>query len=393
MSEDATALAPPPVDRALALIATLAGEVGPRRPTSTSERIAAEVVGDALRSAGLEARAEPFAAYSSFGYPYGVIAALAAAPALLPRHRRGVRGALAGLGAVLMYGEGGLVRTPLSDLLSRRRSQNLVATVEARGEAARTLCLIAHVDSSRSGLLFHPALGAQLNRWIALQSLATLLLPAEPLLARSAAGRPLLVAARAICAAGLGVLVERELRGVDVPGANDNASGVGAVVELAAEAAAEPLESTRIVVLISGCEESGLLGAQAFLRERETTGWLFLNFDSVGSTATLRYTRAEGHVRKWRCDPALVALAESVAQARPELGLEAADGPIGLTYDATAALARGGRALTFVAGDRGRIPNYHQPSDTVANLDPRTLARAVATGREMIARIDRGEAD
>ncbi|MGH2986466.1 MAG: hypothetical protein ACRDLO_07255, partial [Solirubrobacterales bacterium] len=61
--------------------------------------------------------------------------------------------------------------------------------------------------------------------------------------------------------------------------------------------------------------------------------------------------------------------------------------------DATAALARGGRALSFVAGDRGRIPNYHQPSDTVANLDPQTLSRAVATGREMIARIDRGEAD
>ena len=393
MSEEATAVATPPVDRALALVTTLAGEVGPRRPTSTSERIAAELVGDALRSAGIEARAESFAAYSSFGQTYGVIAALATAPALLPRHRRGARGALAALGAALLYGEGGLVRTPLSDLLSQRRSQNLVATLEPRGEAARTLCLVAHVDSSRSGLLFHPALGAQLNRWIALQSLATLLLAAEPLLARTAAGRALVASARAICAAGLGLLVERELRGVDVPGANDNASGVGAVVQLAAEAAAEPLEATRIVVLISGCEESGLLGARAFLRRRDTTDWLFLNFDSVGSTATLRYTRAEGLVRKWPCDPALVALAGSVAQARPELGLEPADGPIGLTYDATAALARGGRALSFVAGDRGRIPNYHQPSDTVANLDPQTLARAVATGREMIARIDRGEAD
>jgi Peptidase family M28 len=393
VSEDATAVATPPVDRALALVTTLAGEVGPRRPTSTSERIAVEVVADVLRSAGIEAHADPFAAYSTFAQPFGVIAALSTAPALLPRHRRGVRGAVAGLGAALLYGEGGLVHAPLTDLLSRRGSQNLVARVEARGEAARTLCLVAHVDSSRSGLLFHPALGAQLNRLIALQAVATLLLPAEPLLARTAAGRAVLAGARAICAGGLGVLVERELRGVDVPGANDNASGVGAVVELAAEAAAEPLESTRLVVLITACEESGLLGARAFLRRRDTNGWLFLNFDSVGSTATLRYTRAEGMVRRWPCDPALVALAERVADARPELALEPADGPIGLTYDATAALARGGRALTFVAGDRGRIPNYHQPSDTVANLDPQTLSRAVAVGREMIARIDRGEAD
>jgi len=62
-------------------------------------------------------------------------------------------------------------------------------------------------------------------------------------------------------------------------------------------------------------------------------------------------------------------------------------------YDATAVLARGGRALTFVTGDGRRIPNYHQATDTVANLDARILARAVAVGREMIALIDRGRAD
>ena len=38
-------------------------------------------------------------------------------------------------------------------------------------------------------------------------------------------------------AAGLALLAERELRGEDVPGANDNASGVAVVAELAAELA------------------------------------------------------------------------------------------------------------------------------------------------------------
>src|SRR5262245_5080371 len=284
-------------------------------------------------------------------------------------------------------GEGGLVHTPLSNVLARRRSQNLAATLDPRGDVARTLCLVAHVDSSRSGLLFHPMLLAQLHRWIALQSFAAVLLPAEPLLAGTKAGRALVGAARSVCAVGLALLVERELRGVDVPGANDNASGVGAVGQLAAEAAVEPLESTRLVVLISGCEEAGLLGASAFLRAHDTTGWLFLNFDGVGSTATLRYTRAEGVVRKWPCDPGLLALADRIATERPELGFAPADGPMGLTYDSTAVLARGGRALTFVTGDGRRIPNYHQPTDTVANLDARTLARAVAVGREMIALI------
>ena len=74
-------------------------------------------------------------------------------------------------------------------------------------------------------------------------------------------------------------------------------------------------------------------------------------------------------------------------------GSQPADGPSGLTYDATAVLARGGRALTLVAGDGGRIPNYHQPSDTVANIDRDALARSVEVGRELIALVDRGDAD
>jgi hypothetical protein len=46
-----------------------------------------------------------------------------------------------------------------------------------------------------------------------------------------------------------------------------------------------------------------------------------------------------------------------------------------------------------VAGDRGVIPNYHWPTDTPENLDPAALERAIEVGREMVAAIDRGEAD
>ena len=63
-----------------------------------------------------------------------------------------------------------------------------------------------------------------------------------------------------------------------------------------------------------------------------------------------------------------------------------------MTYDATPLLAKGFRALTFVAHD-ATIPNYHQPTDTVENIDPDNLTRALAVGREMVAALDRGEAD
>ena len=381
------------VERLLAWVRLLADDVGPRRPASAAERIAAERVRDRLAERGLQAELQPFKGYSTFAAPFGLIQALAVAPALLPRRRRLARSLLAGTAAAALVSEGGLVRTPLSDALARRPSQNLVAAIEPVAEARRTVCLVCHLDTSRSGLLFHPRFVAHLNRWLLAQSAACITGAAEPLLGRFTAGRGLLAAARALLAAGLGLLVERELRGEDVPGASDNASGVAVVAELALELTASPLQHTRVVTLMTGCEESGLLGAQSFLRTRDTADWLFLNVDNVGGPATLRYTLREGLATKWDCDPALVTIAGGIAARRPELALAPTEGPIGLTYDATPVLARGGRAITLVAGDDGVIPNYHWPSDTPENLDPDSIGRTLEVAREMVAAIERGEAD
>lgn len=186
-------------------------------------------------------------------------------------------------------------------------------------------------------------------------------------------------------------LLDTALAGT-VPGANDNASGAAIAAQLAVECAADPPAGTRVVLLMTGCEEAGLLGAQAFLRGRDTSDWLFLNFDSVGGPATLRFLRREGVIRKWDADPGLVRVAESVRSARPDLGLDDTDAPAGLSYDVSPVLARGGRALSFSAQD-ATIPNLHWPTDVFENVDPDAIARALEAGREMIAAIDRGEAD
>ena len=382
-----------PADQALELIDTLAGEIGPRRPTSRGEEVGAQAIADALRSSGVDAQIEPFPAYASFGYPIGALAALALAPAVLPERARLLRAAVGAAAAGLLAAEGGFRHTPLSGALARGQSRNVVASIEPRGEVARTLCLAAHSDTSRSGLIFHPALGPYLQPLFAAPLVAIFALAGAPVVERSALGRRVVRGLRVGVAASLALLIERELRGEDVPGANDNASGAGTVVQLAAEVAARPLETTRLVVLVTGAEEAGLLGSRAFLDTHETADWLFLNFDGVGAPATLRYLPREGVGRTWPADERLIALAERVRAEHPELGLEPVDAPTGLTYDATPVLARGGRALTLVAGDGGRIPNYHRPTDTVENLDPDAVARAIAVGRELIALVDRGEAD
>jgi Peptidase family M28 len=379
--------------QALSLIRLLADEVGPRRPTSSGERRAAEAMVAVLRQRGLQAALERFQGYSTFAAPYGLILGAAAGSAVsagrLPK-----LSAVTGLSAAAAgAAESGLVHTPLSRALCRRPSQNLVASVDAAGHPARTLCLTSHLDSSRSGLMFHPGFASHLRIWIQLQSAAPGIQASSRILRRWPPGRVLLRAAQAVLAAGLLLLAQREVQGRDVPGANDNASGSAVAAQLAIEVAAAPLESTRVVLLMTGCEESGLLGSQAFLRAHDTTGWLFVNFDGVGGRATLRYLRQEGvGLTSWPADPAMMSTAERIAADRPELGLEAAEVSAGLTYDTSPVLARGGRALTLSVQDR-TIPHYHRPSDTYANIDPGSIRRALAVGREFLARIDAGEAD
>ncbi len=391
---------------ALEWVRLLAEEIGPRRPAGGSERRAAELVADRLLRRGLEVEQRAFAAYPTFALPYGAALGVALAGLPFARRRPLISAALAAGGAALTSAEDGLVQRPLSRALARRSSRNLVTTIEPRGVPRRTVCLVCHLDSSRSGLMFHRRFLSFLHGWIAAQAAAFGVLLAGPLLRRVRWGRRALAAAYAVLLAGLGILVERELHGEDVPGANDNASGVAAVATLAEELQADPLEETRVVCLFTGCEEAGVLGADAFVRELDQDGdpledstpphgwrsWSFLNFDGVGAPATLRFLRHEGVLRNWPSDAVLTRVAEGIAARRPELGLQSTDHNAGLTYDTSPVLARGGRAITFSTQD-ATIPNYHSPSDTVENLDPDALDRAIAVGREMLTAIDRGEAD
>lgn len=382
-----------PIDRAMALIELLAVEVGPRRPTSRGERLAAELMRDELGREGLEVAIEPFSGYSSFAWPFGLIEAVAVGPSLLPARMRRTRSALALLGGAMLAAEGSLLVTPVSDLLSRRPSANLVATIEPDGEPVRTLVLMGHLDSSRSGLIFDPRFVHLLDGWIRAQSVATLAQAAgEPLLGWSRRGRRLLAATRLVLAAGIGLLAERELRGEDVPGANDNASGSAVAAVLAAEVARERLANTRLVLLLTGCEEAGTLGAQAFLDRHRTDGWLFLNFDNVGGGGSVRFLRREGVLSRWSADPGLVAAAQAVAEARPELRIAAEDSPAGLTYDSSPVLAAGGRALTLSVQD-GSLPNLHWPTDTYENVDEDGVWRTIEAGREIVRAVDAGVAD
>ena len=228
---------------------------------------------------------EPFDGYSSFAQPIAIFLALALAPALLPRRSR-LRALLssAALAGWSPRGACAGCRSQLPSRAARARTWSPRSSPAAKRRAnplpvwpPRHLAVRAHVPPAFRAVadaLDQSSDGRRRGRrrWRAA--------------ARRLADRPriLVAGARALVAVGAGTAAERELRGSDVPGANDNASGTAVCVELCREprrAAARRAPGS--FVLLTGCEESGLLGAQAFLRARDTSGWLFLNFDNVGA--------------------------------------------------------------------------------------------------------------
>ena len=385
----------PELQEALGVIRLLASDIGPRRPCSDNEKRAAAELVAWLRERGVG------------GEHRGVQRLLHLRQAIRPAVRRvaGRRAAAAlgnragrRAGAALAIGErdrrharGRPALDAVSDALCNRAQPSTSSDACPRGgPTRRRVCLVGHLDTSRSGAIFHPAVVPHLAKLLQIPAISTSLLAAGPLVRRLPGGRVLHTAALGGMAISLAALAERELRGKDVPGANDNASGAAVAMQLAAECAASPLEHTEVDLLITSCEESGLLGAQAYarrhrLRAAETT---FLNFDTVGGPAPLTYILREGSATVSRPAPNdWCACSSRSPSGGPDLGLAPARTTPGLPTDATPMRARGWEAVTLLAqGDT--IPNYHWPTDTYENVDPPTVGRALETGRELLLALD-----
>jgi len=163
--------------------------------------------------------------------------------------------------------------------------------------------------------------------------------------------------------------------GRPVPGAADNASGVAAVLAIAESwmAGPRPAEDVELVVLLSGCEECGLLGAGAWAdrhrAELRSLPTVSLNIDGVGMGPP-RFLGAEVpaagvplRAPHWVLEQCATVARE---QGLTDAGPHALPGPT----DTLAFLARGLPGVTVVGFRDGFIlPNYHTMRDTSDNMD------------------------
>jgi hypothetical protein len=136
------------------------------------------------------------------------------------------------------------------------------------------------------------------------------------------------------------------------------------------------LADKEVWFVATGAEESGTWGMRNLLDAYgpDLKGALIINLDNLG-TGVLHMVTEEGMARRYRSDRRLVSAGKRVSRENDML--VRARPYVGLSTDATPALARGYRAMSIMAFDaNGRLPNWHWHSDTEEHVDPANLELA-----------------
>jgi len=172
-----------------------------------------------------------------------------------------------------------------------------------------------------------------------------------------------------------------------VPGANDNLSGVAALVAVARAVAERPVEGLRVLLVSAGAEEALQEGIRGFARRHfpalpvDTT--YVVNLDTVGS-GRLVLLEGEGPVRMHDYDDAFKDL---VAACAAEAGIPLLRGLRSRnSTDGIVPSRAGYPTATIVSVDRRKlIPHYHLDTDRPEHVDYGCVA-AAAQLAEAVAR-------
>jgi hypothetical protein len=327
-----------------------------RGSATPGERTSAEWVARRLGEEGAtDVRLEPFSYQRTFAHAQalhfgaGLIAALS-------RRRLAAAAALASF--ELEYSGR---RQWLRRALPSSAGTNVVGRLPSIGPVERTLVLVAHHDAAQTGLMWDPRLSELGNRAAARTGKrASLALLPELALAAAALGL------RRLPAAVLGLAIALSLdqaRRPVVPGANDNASGVAAVLALVGSLANRRPPGLAVIAVFPGCEESGMGGMAAWMaaegRALDPERTLVLGLDTVGSGEPI-VLEAEGGIWPVRYDEDDIARAERAGLRRWRLGA---------WTDPVLARLAGLPAISILSVRDGGFPNYHLPSDTPDQVD------------------------
>jgi len=180
---------------------------------------------------------------------------------------------------------------------------------------------------------------------------------------------------------------------VTVDGANDNLTGcyMGIAILKAMKDAGIELEHTEVGVILSGCEEAGLRGAKAWVKQhkdeyKDVPTWIFA-YDTIAEAKFLavNYKNMNGMIDSDK------EAAECFMESAKELGIQCNKSmvpPFGGGVD-SAAFAKGGyKSVGITALNHVLQDYYHTMKDTYTNLSKETLENCYATSVKVLEKFD-----
>lgn len=379
----------------------LAQDIGARAPASENERRAAEYIREQLAAFGVEqVREQRFNTPRTAGTTFIPLALIGAVSAWLTRRGR-IGRVIGGAGLIwaALEARRALLMEPPSfiPLAVGGESRNVIARIAPTDEVKRFVFLVAHLDSPKQRmtvpLRYLPFLTKPFLSWV----LVWALLHGGGAVLRAVLGGSSKRASKPPHESGTPVwglltgLLFDETQPIS-DGANDDASGMAALLEIAAALRDRPLANTEVVLLFTGAATAGGIGLSSYLDQyappKDFSTWI--NLEMVGAAGTsLSYIAKGGltHLSEYRPAPRITALTRALAEKHPEYGVY---GKNVLLLDETAALRRRGyEAITLAGVDRGgNLPRWHGAGDTLAQISPDPIERAVRFTRLMIDAID-----
>jgi hypothetical protein len=190
--------------------------------------------------------------------------------------------------------------------------------------------------------------------------------------------------------AGILLSLQFNFSGNKSPGALDNASGVGVLLELARSLSENPPEKVDLVFVATGAEEDGLVGAmrymQKYSQDFDPKRSFFINYDGAGAEGKITITT------KYGIPPTIASrkLSELAIKIASQKGIKASEGyvPIGAGFDQFPIAARGFEAVTISSGNFGPVIfSIHSSYDCLKNVSLEALQNAGSIGFELAKQI------
>lgn len=370
----------------------LAGRLLHRTAQSEEEHEAADYIRERLRAFAPDTGIDPFDAIENYLYLFASYYSEFLVVSVLALWWPGIA-LFYGTGVFLAYLAEFMGYRVFARLLPHFESQNVSARILAP-RPERLVIVTAYYDSGAATPLTLPKVAPRL-RFIHLAILAGMMLVLATCAADAwgalqglayegtfavrwgAAGFVLAwaVALYAICG-----------RGEDIRGANSNASGVAALLNLAERLAGTPLEHTDVWLVATGSHESWMAGMRHLLGQGKPDkhNTLVLNLESVGA-GRLHYLRSEGFMHAMAAGKPLIAAAEASAP-----GHDAVPGTQRrIITEAHVPLARGYQTMTLMGLDHtGLPPRWCSVEDKVTGVDEGKVLEAAAFAEALLRRLD-----